>query len=242
MMEPYSVIAKVYDLFLDDFNYLRLSEYIKKTLKVYNLKGTVVDAGCGTGTMLRLLQDISNDSIGIDISAQMLSFARRKNLKSFLVMQDITKLELASSVSLIYSSLDVINHLSTIREVDKFFRRVSLFLEGGGVFIFDFNLPYKHNSILANNCFTYEKHKYLLIWNSYLHKDRVNICLDLFTQADNGLYMRESEQFSEYTYYLNDILKLLDEEFEILEVIDGDKYTPLSERSERALVSVKKKV
>ena len=240
-MIAYDVVAKVYDLFLDEFDYLNYSKYIKKTIKDNNLCGVVVDAGCGTGTMLKHLNDLTNDLVGVDISSEMLSISQRKNLKALLVQQDITKLSLLGNISLVYSSLDVLNHLSSLTEVKKYFSGVSSILDANGIFIFDFNLPYKHENILANNCFTYEKYKYLLIWNSFLYKDKVKICLDLFTKQSNGLYLRESEEFFEYTYSLEEILKLLENDFELIEVIDGDSFKSLSDSSQRALVSVRKK-
>jgi len=240
-MNAYGVIAKVYDLFLDDYNYKGYAEYVKSTIKKYSLSGIVVDAGCGTGTMLKLLDDISNQRIGIDISSEMLSIAQRKNLNALLLQQDITKLKLIDGVSLVYSSLDVINHLKSLKDIERFFNQVSKYLMKDGFLIFDLNLPYKHEHILADNCFTYEKYKYMLIWNSFLHKDRVNISLDLFTKQEDGLYLRESEEFSEYTYKLEEIVKLLEDDFTLVDVIDGDSFTSLRDSSNRALITARRK-
>ena len=240
-MSAYGAIAKVYDLFLDDFNYRHYTEYIRNIVKEHNYTGSIVDAGCGTGTMLKLLSGVKNELIGIDLSTDMLSIAARKNKNVLLLNQDITKMELTSSVSVVYSTLDVINHLPSLDEIKKFFRCVSLTLEEEGTFVFDFNLPYKHEYILANNSFTYEKYKYYLIWNSYLNKDRIKICLDLFTKEKDGRYLRESEEFFEYTYSLDKILSCLKDDFDVVYITDGDNFNELTEISERALITVRRK-
>ncbi|MCL1830399.1 MAG: class I SAM-dependent methyltransferase [Oscillospiraceae bacterium] len=240
-MSAYSISAKVYDLFLDEFDYDRYASYIKKIIETHGLLGSVVDAGCGTGRILKLLHECKNELIGVDISAEMLSIAQRKNTGALLVQQDISKLKLAHPASLIYSSLDVINHLESIDEVGQFFQSAADSLEKDGMLVFDFNLPHKHKVVLADNCFTYEKYKYYLIWNSYYHEDMVSFSLDLFTQQPDGTYIRESEEFSEYTYSLENISNLLKSNFKLLDLFDGDSFLPLIETSNRALVTAIKR-
>ena len=76
-MEAYTSFAQVYDLFMDNVPYEEWSEYIISLLKEEKIEnGLVLDLGCGTGKMTRLLAAAGYDMIGIDYSEDMLEIAR----------------------------------------------------------------------------------------------------------------------------------------------------------------------
>lgn len=76
-MESYSDFAYVYDTFMDNTPYEKWCDYIEKTLTEYNVpKELVVDLGCGTGVLTRMLASRGYNMIGIDNSWEMLSIAR----------------------------------------------------------------------------------------------------------------------------------------------------------------------
>lgn len=76
-MESYSDFAYVYDTFMDNTPYDKWCDYIEKTLTEYNVpKELVVDLGCGTGVLTRMLAERGYNMIGIDNSYEMLDVAR----------------------------------------------------------------------------------------------------------------------------------------------------------------------
>lgn len=76
-MEAYSSFAQVYDLFMDNVPYEEWSKYVIALLKEEKIEdGLVLDLGCGTGKMTRLLAAAGYDMIGIDNSEEMLEIAR----------------------------------------------------------------------------------------------------------------------------------------------------------------------
>ena len=76
-MEAYTSFAQVYDLFMDNVPYEEWSEYVISLLKEEKIEnGLVLDLGCGTGKMTRLLAAAGYDMIGIDYSEDMLEIAR----------------------------------------------------------------------------------------------------------------------------------------------------------------------
>lgn len=76
-MAAYQSFASVYDLFMDNVPYEEWCEYIKSLLEEYGIKdGLVLDLGCGTGKMTRLLSAAGYDMIGVDNSEEMLEIAR----------------------------------------------------------------------------------------------------------------------------------------------------------------------
>lgn len=76
-VEAYQSFARVYDLFMDNVPYEEWFEYIRSLLQEYGIgDGLVLDLGCGTGKMTRLLAAAGYDMIGVDNSEEMLEIAR----------------------------------------------------------------------------------------------------------------------------------------------------------------------
>lgn len=76
-MEAYTGFAGVYDLFMDNVPYKEWSQYLIGLLQEYQVdEGLVLELGCGTGNMTRLLADAGYDMIGIDCSEEMLQVAK----------------------------------------------------------------------------------------------------------------------------------------------------------------------
>lgn len=76
-MDAYTGFAQVYDLFMDNVPYAEWCGYLAGILREYGIEdGLVLDLGCGTGTLTRMLASRGYDMIGIDISEEMLEAAR----------------------------------------------------------------------------------------------------------------------------------------------------------------------
>ena len=76
-MDAYTSFAQVYDMFMDNVPYEEWSKYVISLLKEEKIDdGLVLDLGCGTGKMTRLLAAAGFDMIGIDYSEDMLEIAR----------------------------------------------------------------------------------------------------------------------------------------------------------------------
>lgn len=76
-VEAYSSFAQVYDLFMDNVPYGEWAGYIMGLLEEYGIRdGLVLDLGCGTGKLTRILSDSGYDMIGVDNSVEMLEIAR----------------------------------------------------------------------------------------------------------------------------------------------------------------------
>ena len=90
-MEAYTSFAQVYDLFMDNVPYEDWGEYLNKLFKEYGIEdGILLDLGCGTGKLTRLLSEKGYDMIGVDYSYEMLDIAKAESEESILyLMQDI---------------------------------------------------------------------------------------------------------------------------------------------------------
>lgn len=248
MKNNYKSLSRVYDRFTRNVDYRLYSWLIHRELKQNNIKGIVLDAGCGTGTLTLLLDKLGYDMIGADISEDMLAVANDKSVKSkkpiTFLCQDLTKLDLYGTVNAIICSLDTINHIESEKDLKKVFSRFSLFTEPNGLLIFDINTSYKHSKVLADNTFVFDDGDNVLVWqNEYdSKKKRVLISTDLFSSDGQGLYERSSDAFYEYDYTVKVIERLLSKTgYSLLKHFDFENERDICEATER-IVFVAKKV
>lgn len=237
----YSSFGSVYDLLTENVDYEKISERICSLLRENGVgKGLLLDNACGTGTLALLLSKAGYDVIGADESAEMLSVAMEKNAEEnanvLFLNQGMTELDLYGTIVACVSTLDSVNHLESFDGVKKAFEKVSLFMEKGGVFIFDVNTVYKHRHVLENNIFVYDTESVYCVWQNELDGDSVNISLDFFTENEDGSFVRTGEYFTETAYELDRIKKALaDSGFKTIGIYDGYTEKEATETSERAV-------
>ena len=210
--------ASVYDRFTDDAEYEKRAAYLLKTLQEGGVtKGILLDVACGTGALTVKLCNKGYEVIAVDCSPQMLQAARRRlseaDPDALVLCQDMRALDLYGTVDAAVCTLDSINHLTETEDVAAAFASVSLFLRPGGMFIFDVNTLYKHEQVLGGNTFVYEDESAFLVWQNTEcdGEGRVDIMIDVFAEASDGRYYRESEDFTERAYGTELLLKLLDQ-------------------------------
>ncbi|MGN0559949.1 MAG: class I SAM-dependent DNA methyltransferase [Candidatus Fimenecus sp.] len=246
----YEVFADFYDTLTDNVDYAVLSKTICSLLARYGLnRGLLLDLGCGTGTLSVLLSKAGYEVVGADISPDMLAVAQEKAFAAgqdiLFLCQDMTRLDLYGTLDAAVCTLDALNHLPSRAAVEETLRRVSLFLNPGGVFIFDANTLYKHREVLGNNTFVYDTDAVYCVWQNELQTDEktVEISLDFFIPAsdEEPIYERESEQFTECAYSGAEWEEMLKNAgFSVLGVFDGYTENPLTDASERAVYAVRK--
>ena len=91
--------------------------------------------------------------------------------------------------------------------------------------------------VLAGNIFVYDKPPVYCVWqNGECENGRVEMSLDFFAEAEEGLYERSSEYFSETAYDTGDIsLRLSKAGFEVRAVLDDMSGKDAHEKTERAV-------
>ena len=241
----YDSFSKYYDILMADADYPARAEYYHKLLSENGASsGILLDLGCGTGEMSLLMDSFGYEIIGVDSSVEMLNIAREKTFGRdiLLLNQPMEELDLYGTVDCAISALDCINHLDGKETVKEAFSKVSLFMNPGGIFVFDVNTVYKHREILADNCFVTEDDGLFCVWQNSLNEDdSVDISLDFFEKSGDK-YIRSSEYFTEYAYETDDIKSMLDEAgFEIIGVYDDMSFEPVKAGSERAVFAARKR-
>ena len=154
-MEAYTSFAAVYDVFMDDVPYEEWCEYVCGILQEYGIRdGLVLDLGCGTGTMTRLLAEQGYDMIGVDCSEDMLELAQEKeagkSLNILYLLQDMREFELYGTVRAVVCICDSINYILEEEELLQVFRLVNNYLDPGGLFLFDLNTVYKYREVIGD--------------------------------------------------------------------------------------------
>lgn len=244
MSSSYSDFSLVYDKLISDVDYSALCNNMLESCKKHShTPRLVLDAACGTGNFTKELEKCGLDVIGVDSSPEMLSVAQGKvSEKCRLLCQDLCELDLYGTVDTVFCTLDSFNHIIDYEEFKKAVKRTALFLEPGGLMIFDVNTVYKHKEVLGDNIFTSEEENVFMVWENTLCEDNiVNINLDFFIKEDDGKYIRLQENFDERAYTDKEIFTALDEaDLKILEIKDFYTDNEPVKTSEKVIYIAKK--
>ncbi len=247
-MSDYGVFAAYYDRLTQNVNYKERAEYFRTLLSDFGVRdGSLLDLACGTGSLLYEFAGMGFDTVGVDSSADMLTMARSKpeffEYAPLLLCQEMQNLDLYGTIDCCVCALDSINHLTDEKDVRKTFERVHLFLNPGGIFIFDVNTEYKHKYVLADNAYIYDLGNLFCAWqNSYDDTSKtVEMNLDFFEKRGTNSYSRETQLICEKAYPLDDLKKMLEcVGFKLLALYDDLSFDTIHESSQRAIFVAKK--
>jgi SAM-dependent methyltransferase len=132
----YDYLANFYDAFIDEEVYEKYLDFISK----YSSIGPVLDIGCGTGNLSIQLARLGYKVVATDLSENMLHIvsqrAQNEGLEIEVGVYDMLD-PIDFKFDLIIASMDVINHLSDLEDVEFGFTNIFNSLKPNGVFIFD---------------------------------------------------------------------------------------------------------
>ena len=207
-MSRYEPLAPFYDSLTEDVDYEAVLAYYEKIFEIYGVKPKLIlDLACGTGSLTWLMAEHGYETIGVDVSAEMLAEATGKEIDDnfsgiapVFINQPLEELDMYGTADAAVCCLDGINYISPddIREV---FRRLNLFIEDGGVLIFDINSPYKLKW-LDGQMFIDETDDVFCVWRTEFDEVE-NLCfygMDIFVRDDDDRWTRSCEEHVEYCY------------------------------------------
>lgn len=247
-MVGYGDFAYYYDLLTENVDYESRCNYISGLLAENGVgKGILLDLACGTGTVSMLLSEKGYEVIGVDASEEMLSQAQEKKMETgadvIFLKQKMEELDLFGTINGAVCTLDSLNHVTSADTVKEIFRRISLFMEDKGIFIFDVNTPYKHREILGNNTFVYDMDEVYCVWQNSTDENLLtSINLDIFEKdEEEDVYCKYTEQFQEKGYRLSDIEKWVKEyKFEVIGIYEEMTKNNVKDDTQRAVFVLKK--
>lgn len=242
-MESYRGFSSLYDeLIHEDIDYEKMASYI---LQHSSGRKSYLDLGCGTGNLSLLLGRLFRETHLVDLSPEMLTLAEDKFTEAKVPHQafalSMAEIAFGQTYDLITSSLDALNYVLDIEEVEEIFRRVYDHLEEDGVFIFDLNSPYKLREILGFQDYVYTREDLVYTWENYLEEDIVEMTLNFF--IPRGKLYERVEEFHEERIYEPHIIETLLRQTGFTQVRMTEDYTedPLTETSERITFTVRKR-
>ena len=212
-------------------------------------RNSILDLGCGTGTLTELLAKRGYDMIGVDNSQEMLQIAMDKRSRSGLdilyLLQDMRSFELYGTVGAVISVCDSINYLLEDEDVVKTFRLVNNYLFPEGVFIFDFNTVYKYEIVIGDATIAENRDNCSFIWENYYHEaEQINeYDLTVFVQENEAddIYRRFRETHYQRGYCLEQMQDYLSKAgLVFMEAIDADTRREVTDVSERIYVVARK--
>ena len=217
-MEAYTGFADVYDMFMDNIPYETWCEYLTELLKEHGAEdGLILDLGCGTGTLTRLLADKGYDMIGVDISGEMLELAMEKEAEDpkgiLYLMQDMREFELYGTVRAVVSICDSMNYILDDKDFVQVLKLVNNYLDPGGVFIFDLNTIYKYRDTMGETTIAENRDEGSFIWeNHYDEEEMINeYDLTLFIREEDGRFRKYEETHYQRAYELQSVKEMIEE-------------------------------
>lgn len=216
MRSAYIPIAPYYDELTRDVPYSAFADFYEQIFKKYELNPQMIlDLACGTGTLTCLLGERGYEMIGTDASEEMLSQAMEKAYSSECVVmpmflnQSMEELDLYGTVNAAICSLDGINYLPP-EALPEVFHKLRLFVEPGGLFIFDINTPLKLQK-QDGEIFLDETDDVYCVWRAEFSEEDKSCFygIDLFLKR-GSTWVRRQEEHIEYAHtpeFLLDELK-----------------------------------
>ncbi len=219
----YGSFAAVYDRLMSDCDYSARAGYLLGLFNMFGVKPKLMlDLACGTGNMSLQMLSRGVDVIAVDISEEMLNVAKTKaadaNYELLCLCQNAAELDLYGTVDSAVCCLDSVNHITEYDDICSMFKRLRLFIEPGGLFIFDANSEYKHSDVLGDNVFVIDDEDVYCVWQNSTEMPYTDICLDFFVKHGDT-YSKSTEEFTERAYSDSELISASSEAgFEILAV------------------------
>lgn len=239
-MEAYSGFAQVYDFLMKDVDYNGWVDYIEKIYHKEGLKpNSILELACGTGNITNRFAKKGYDITGVDISSEMLTFAKNKahdmgiNVK--YLNQDMIELDYNKKLDSILCLCDGLNYILEESDLLEVFKRVYSLLKEDGLFVFDISSYYKLSEILGDNVYAENFEDISYIWENYFD-EAASICeldLTIFIRK-NGLFERYQECHYQRAYRVQEILTFLKiVGFKNINIYKGFTFDDFSTNDER---------
>jgi SAM-dependent methyltransferase len=239
----YSTFARFYDRLNTEVDYEKRADYFCRVIDRHFSRESrlLLDLGCGTGSLSFPLARRGWDVIGVDGSGEMLSFAMQKlaafegDPRPLFLQQEMERLDLFGTVDICICALDSVNHITDPQRLAEVFQRLSLFVESGGLFIFDANTLYKHRHVLNGSTFVFDEEEVYCVWqNAMSDPCTVEITLDFFERTEGNSYRRSSERFFERAYSTEELQAIGKKAgFELIAVYTADSFAGPKENAQR---------
>ncbi len=217
MQQPYSGLAQIYDYLLSGVDYEAWADYLEDIFRTHHIQpcSQLIDLACGTGSSTVPWAKRGYQAYGVDISEEMLEWARRKasldSLDISFFQQDLREMQLdfLADVAVLYQ--DGLNYMLTEADLEKALRCIHFAVRPGGFFVFNMNQVEKLPAANKPETAVLEEENLMLIWESHFEPGNKTwvIKLTAFQRKENGFYKKIQEEHRERSYSTEDIVPIL---------------------------------
>jgi SAM-dependent methyltransferase len=224
-MSRYDSFAPFYDHVVGDRD--GVARLLVRLIRRYNPKARdVLELGCGSGSMLRLLTRHFN-VVGIDNSKGMLSIARTKASKARLVLGDITRFHLPERFDAVLCPFDTINHVTSFAAWKRVFANAHKHLRPNGVFIFDVNTERKMEDYRADPVTAdVEADVVSMVQVERTRRYHYHVILKIFRRLRGETFKLDQMVLPELVVPTEKILRELGKYFRTVTLVDADRRRP----------------
>jgi SAM-dependent methyltransferase len=176
-------------------------------------QGTVVDLGCGSGILARIVSEAGYGVLGVDISADMLALAAVNAPAARRIQGSLLDAELPPAVA-VTAIGEALNYATDPRaglvQLELLTRRIRGSLERGGVFLFDVATPGRNGPGPVR-----QQWEDFDDWTLYMRAEesadrtRLDRSITIFTRDADGRYRRVDEHHVLVLYTVDSVLALL---------------------------------
>ena len=241
MKPAYTYLAQFYDLLMDQ-DYEQWSAYLIALLeKHHHNPNTILELGCGTGSITILLALQGYTVLGVDISPEMIAVAEKRvqglGCDIHFLVQDMQYLDLGvQTFDAAVSVCDAMNYLTDVQALKRTFESAWRHLGDGGLFLFDLNSDLKLKEVYGNRSFAEYTDDFAYFWdNTYdASTDMCLMELVFFISIGDEIYKKAVEKHQQKLWLPSQIIELAEQTgFEVLGCYDFMTNRELSNGSER---------
>ncbi len=136
-----------YDVFKDKNSYIDTVNKLVSLFKKHNVK-TVLDIGCGTGKIAKLLESKGYKVVGIDNSKEMIKHAKKHYPKITFKLMEAQTFKLNSKFDAIIALDSVLTYLIKEDDFEKAIKNIVSHMKIGSIFYFEIGFTEK---LIPNN-------------------------------------------------------------------------------------------
>ena len=201
---------------------------------------TLLELGCGTGAVLAGLGS-GLERTGVDRSARMLAYARRRCPDVRLVEDDITSFDLAERFDVVICVFDTLNHVTSSDGWRDVFARAHAHLADGGLLVFDLNTVGRLRDLGDMAPWVYDFDAHTLVMDVDFRDEPLAVWdIRVFEHLTGSTYRLHHESIVELGVALDEVRAMLAPHFDVLEESDTRGARPTDD-SVRALLVARRR-